>query len=126
MRKALAVLQSMLAMAEQEERIVSDPEAKIRKPSQLPTGRSDPLAPYTVERLPRKVGRPDATLVSVLAYAGLRPGEAFASRWNRVGGRSLGIEGSISIGPEKRTKTGRGRTVRLLAPLAHRPSPKCP
>ncbi len=117
-RKALAVLQSMLAMAEQEERIGSNPVAKIRKPSQLPSRRVDPLPPYTIERLRRELTMRDATLVSVLAYAGLRPGEALALRWNRVGARSLSVEGSIALGQEKRTKTGRSRAVRLLAPLA--------
>jgi len=117
-RKALAVLQSMLAMAEQEERIASNPVAKIRKPSQLPARRADPLSPYTVERLRRELGMRDATLVSVLAYAGLRPGEALALRWNRVGERSISVESSIALGKETRTKTGRARTVRLLGPLA--------
>ncbi|MCP9491396.1 MAG: hypothetical protein MSC31_16210 [Solirubrobacteraceae bacterium MAG38_C4-C5] len=35
-RKALAVLQSMITVAVQEERIDSNPVAKIRKPSQAP------------------------------------------------------------------------------------------
>jgi integrase len=55
--------------------------------------------------------------VSVLAYAGLRPGEALALAWTDVGGRVLRVRRSISLG-EETTKTGAARSVRLLAPLA--------
>jgi integrase len=45
----------------------------------------------------------------VLAYAGLRPGEALALRWRDVGERTLMVYAS---------KTDRRRSVRLLAPLS--------
>jgi integrase len=48
-------------------------------------------------------------LVSLLAYAGLRPGEARELRWGHVGERTLVVNAH---------KTGRRRTVRLLEPLA--------
>ena len=38
----------------------------------------------------------DAALVSVLAYAGLRPGEAFALTWSHVRDRTLLVEAAIS------------------------------
>jgi integrase len=60
----------------------------------------------------------DATLVSVLAYAGLRPGEAIGLRWDDVGQRTLLVERSVAFGQLKATKTGGTRTVRLLSPLA--------
>ncbi len=113
-RKALAVLQSMLALAVQEERIDSNPVAKIRKPSQAPSRSVDPIAPAVVERLRVQLTLADATLVSVLAYAGLRPGEALALRWSRIGARALSVERAAALGEEKLTKTGRGRLVRLL------------
>ena len=50
----------------------------------------------------------DATLISVLAYAGLRPQEALGLRWRDVGERTLLINAP---------KTGQRRNVRLLAPL---------
>jgi hypothetical protein len=59
----------------------------------------------------------DATLVAVLAYAGLRPGEALGLRWNDVGERTMLVERSVAFGELKSTKTGKARTVRLLAPL---------
>lgn len=51
----------------------------------------------------------DATLVSVLAYAGLRPSEALGMRWRDVGENTIHVDAP---------KTGRPRDVRLLAPLA--------
>lgn len=59
-----------------------------------------------------------ATLVSVLAYAGLRPGEALALEWRHVRDRTLLIEQAVSDGRLKRQKTNRiYRTVDLLTPL---------
>jgi integrase len=76
-----------------------------------------PLAPATVERM-RAVSSPrDAALISVLAYAGLRPGEALGLQWQDVREKTLLIERSIALGEEKDSKTAH-RTVRLLAPLA--------
>jgi integrase len=60
----------------------------------------------------------DATLVSVLAYAGLRPGEAFALNWVHVRECTLLVEAAVSLGQVGETKTRRRRAVRLLPPLA--------
>jgi integrase len=81
-----------------------------------------PLAPETVEvirdwLLRRRLIR-DATLVSVLAYAGLRPGEALALTWAHVRERTLLVESAVSFGKVEGTKTGRRRTVPLVGPLA--------
>jgi integrase len=59
----------------------------------------------------------DATLLSVLAYAGLRPGEALGLRWGDIRERTMLVQRSISLGEEADTKTRQHRTVRLLAPL---------
>jgi integrase len=76
-----------------------------------------PLAPAIVEAM-RGVSRPrDAMLISVLAYAGLRPQEALALRWADVRERTILVERAVSLGEEKDTKTHARRTVRLLAPL---------
>jgi integrase len=60
----------------------------------------------------------DATLISVLAYAGLRPGEALALTWNHIQDHTILVERAIAFGEVKETKTGQRRTVRLLTPLA--------
>jgi integrase len=82
----------------------------------------DPLTPAAVEtirarQLARELIR-DATLVAVLAYAGLRPGEALALTWSHVRERTLLVEAAVSVGVVGETKTRRRRTVRLLSPLA--------
>jgi integrase len=60
----------------------------------------------------------DATLISVLAYAGLRPGEALALQWRDIREQTILVERAVSLGVEKDTKTAAHRTVRLLPPLA--------
>jgi len=59
----------------------------------------------------------DATLLSVLAYAGLRPQEALGLPWSNVRGCTLLIDRAQSDEGLKDTKTGGTRSVRLLAPL---------
>jgi integrase len=64
-------------------------------------------------------GERDATLISLLAYAGLRPQEVLALRWSDIRDRTLLIEkASDGQGGIKSTKTQHSRTVRLLGPLA--------
>jgi integrase len=81
-----------------------------------------PIPPATVEQIRRKLIADrrlrDATLVSVLAYAGLRPGEALALRWGDIGVRTILVERAAALGSVKETKTGQTRSVRLLDPLA--------
>ena len=61
----------------------------------------------------------DAAVVSILAYAGLRPGELRALRWGDVRRATLTVERAARPdGTVKATKTHERRAVRLLAPLA--------
>ncbi len=76
-----------------------------------------PLAPITVELLRRACEPRDATLLSVLAYAGLRPSEALVLRWEDVRERTILVQRAIALGGEDDTKNSQDRTVRLLAPL---------
>lgn len=75
-RKTLVVLQSMLERAVEWRRIDSNPAKAIRKPSQARTRVVRPLPPQTIEAMRAHLineGRAlEATLVAVLAYAGLR------------------------------------------------------
>jgi integrase len=60
----------------------------------------------------------DATLLAVLAYAGLRAQEALALEWRHVRERTLLVERALSDGQLKALKNRRQpRTVELLAPL---------
>jgi len=99
-RVALALLQSILRLAVTEERIASNPVGLIEKPSSLPDGGLDPIAPATVETIRRaaiarrgSLGVVDAFIVGVLAYAGLRPQELLALHWEDV----LGDEAKLFV-----------------------------
>jgi integrase len=65
----------------------------------------------------RRAGERDAVLISVLAYAGLRPQEALALCSGHVRDRTILVERAVSLGELKDTKTRAHRTVRLLASL---------
>lgn len=121
-RKTLALLQGILERAVEWGRLTRNPVRHVKKPSQGRTRKVEPLSPAQVEKLRREMLKRkwlrDATLVSVLAYAGLRPGEALALRWGDVKGQTIVVDKALSLGEEKATKTRRGRSVRLLAPLA--------
>ena len=120
--KAMTLLQGVLQRACEWDRLASNPARAVRKPSAARARAVEPLTPDAVEAvrawlLDRELLR-DATLVSVLAYAGLRPGEALALTWSHVRERTLFVEAAVSVGVVGATKTRRRRTVRLLPPLA--------
>jgi integrase len=121
-RKTLTLLQGVLQRACEWGRLSSNPLAAVRKPPARPTRAVEPLPPVVVERIRgwflRRDQLRDATLVSVLAYAGLRPGEALALTWDHVRDRTLLIERAASLGEIGPTKTAQRRTVSLLSPLA--------
>jgi integrase len=83
-RKVLTILQSILERAVEWRHLDSNPARPVRKPSQQRTRVVRPLAPKTIEAMRAYLlatdRRADATLISVLAYAGLRPGEAIGLR----------------------------------------------
>lgn len=116
--KALTVLQSILTLAVTEERIDSNPVTKIKKPNQAMARKVEPYPPLTVEQLRDLVGERDATLISLLAYAGVRPGEALALTWADIGAKSIRIERAVALGEKKKTKTYSQRTIKLMHPLA--------
>jgi integrase len=117
--RARAVLSSVLRHAAESEAMPANPLALVRAPRAPHREQVRPLAPATVERIRACLGARDATLVSVLAYAGLRPGEALALRWSDARERTILVQrASDGYGGVKTTKTRSVRTVRLLAPLA--------
>lgn len=107
--KVLGLLQGLMKRAAVRGHVDSNPVLLVDKPRQRPAGRPSPLPPLTVERLRGRVGQRDATLISVLAYAGLRPAEAIHLRWEDLAERSIDVEDR---------KRERRRSVRLLSPLA--------
>ena len=68
----------------------------------------------------------DAVIVGLLAYAGLRPEEAFALSWESITEHVVSVDRAYTYGEMKQTKTHLRRVVDLVAPLAadvavHRP-----
>jgi integrase len=117
--QVLAVLQAIFAYAVSMERVTDNPVSRVAKPRQ-PGGREvPPVPPVTVERLRAQLGGADALMVSVLAYAGLRPQELLALQWNDIHERAIlvrrkNVDGELY----PYTKTRQNRRVKLLAPVA--------
>ena len=130
-RKALTLLGGILQRAVETGRIPANPQRLVRKAAPEPSEEIRPLVPATVERIREALlagaGRDDpstrrdvavlrgrdAMLVSLLAYAGLRPQEARSLRWGHVHECTLVVHA-----PKTRRHSSQSRTVRLLAPLA--------
>ena len=107
-RKALMLLQGILRHAVVRELIPANPATVVAKPRQPATKRPQPLPPIVIERIRAELRPRDAVLLSMLAYAGLRPDEATRARWSDLGGGVLHVHAH---------KTERPRVVKLLAPL---------
>ena len=116
--KALAIVSGMFRQAVIWDRVDRNPVREIKlpratrrrfvRPLRSGHGRGDAGALLEAEQLR------DATLVSVLAYAGLRPEEARALQWEDVGERTIRVERAAAGSTIKETKTDEIRTVRLL------------
>jgi integrase len=118
-RRTLAMLQGIFARAVEWQRIPFNPVKAVRKPRARRERAVNPIAPELVERLRGHLletgRRRDAALVSVLAYAGLRPEEALALEWRHVRSRTLLVEQAVADGRRKGQKNRRPpRTVDLL------------
>ena len=147
--KARTLLSSVLRHAAEAEAIAANPLAHVRAPRPARRDGVRPLAPSAIESIraalldPRPIHvaisttgkrlrrayvlpgraprdrRRDALTVSVLGYAGLRPGELLALRWSDVREQTLLIERATAPdGSIKSTKNARSRTVALLPSLA--------
>ncbi len=120
-RKSMAVLQSCLQRAVVWGELNSNPCREVRKPTARRQREVRPLMPAEIDMmlnfLKQEGKHRDATIVAVLGYAGLRPSEALALTWDQVREHTLLVEGSVSFGVMKTTKTRRSRTVRIQQPL---------
>lgn len=121
--RTLMVLSSIMRHAVLCGRIDRNPVGPVRVKRPRRKRAIRPLPPADIERLrAAMLARDDqasAILVSVMAYAGLRPGEATALTWEDIGDRTILVERSNDQdGEVVETKTGAIRTVRLLEPLA--------
>lgn len=122
-RRTLTVLQGVLEHAVSLEYISINPARAIKKPSATKRVIAPPVpGPQIVEKvraeLLAKNREMDAVLVSVLAYAGLRPMEALALTWGDVFPGFIRVDKALSDRKPKPPKTTRGnRKVDLLPAL---------
>src|SRR4051794_38607972 len=121
-RKTMTMLQRVLRHAVEWGRVSSNAVKITRKPPKRYRPAVQAIPPSVIEVMRARLladGRlRDATLLVVLAYAGLRPQEALALEWRHVRERTLLVERAVSDGQLKVLKNRRQpRTVALLAPL---------
>jgi integrase len=112
-RKSLTLLGGILQRAVEAGRIPTNPQRLVRKAAPAAIQEVRPPAPAAIEAIRTRLRPRDALLVSLLAYAGLRPQEARGLRWAHVGERTLVVHA-----PKTRRHGTQPRSVRLLAPLA--------
>jgi integrase len=81
---AFDLLGSILQRALEGGQIQTNPARAVRKAPRPRRAEVRPLSPVTIERMRAASSPRDATLISVVAYAGLRPGEALALQWRDI------------------------------------------
>lgn len=115
---ALGILSAALSSARRARKVPANPCQGIRR-LRVEVKRPRALTPEQVEAIRMAMVHPrDATLVSVMAYGGLRPQEALALRWSDVG-RTIVVSRTWTRGElRERTKTGHIRAVEIVPPLA--------
>ena len=122
--RALGVLQGVFHRAVEWRRLAWNPVVGTRRLTHSRASTIDARTPESVEAIRRQLDRQNAALVSVLAYVGLRPGEAYALRWadvvddrGRVRKRLL-VHRAISGEEVTTPKSARAREPELVAPVA--------
>ncbi len=121
-RKAMNLLQAMYTVAVEWGEADNNPVTAVRKPKQGRRRVVEPLAPESVEAIRASMLASgdvrSAAIVSVLAYAGLRPGEMLGLEPRHIRERTLLVDQAVAHGRLKVQKTGRNyRTVDLLTVL---------
>lgn len=111
-RQSLTLLGGILQRALEAGRIATNAQRLVRPVTRPSRAEVRPLAPAAVEAIRGACDARRATVVAVLAYAGLRPQEARGLRWGHVKDRTL-----IVHAPKTRRHRPQPRTVRLLDAL---------
>jgi integrase len=118
-RKTFTMLGSVFSCAVEWQLVERNPVRAARKPRASSARTAVIAEPEQVEAMRASLlarGREPALLV-LLAYAGLRPGEALALEWRHVREHSLAIQQAVTDGHVKALKNRRPRAVWLLNPL---------
>lgn len=116
---AVRILSAALGAAEADDRITLNPCRGLRR---LPEPRT-PRVPFTLDELEAlrlELARPvDRMVVSLMAYAGLRPAEVRGLTWDDVRPQTLRVHRSMGpSGKLKGTKTGAERSIPIMATVA--------
>jgi integrase len=119
--KTLTMLQSVMSLAvlHHGDVVPTNPVRAVRKPPQARRD-AEPIWPTVVEEMRARLPQRDATMVSVLAYGGLRPEEMLALVWSDVRPTVLVVERALARGELRgdELRKRHNRVVRLLGPLA--------
>lgn len=120
LREAHTLLGGILGYAVELEEVQSNAARAVRRRKRSRPRRAEALTVAQVEAIRVAMAPPWAMLVAVLAYTGMRPGEALHLRWRDVGPDTVHVGGSLDLttGTAKATKTEAVRDVDLIAPLA--------
>jgi integrase len=122
--RTLGLLQGVFHRAVEWRRLGWNPVVGVRRVAHTRAETIDARTPETVEAIRAQLDAQNAALVSVLAYEGLRPAEAYALVWSDVlddRGRPrerLRVQRAISGGEVTTTKSQRGREPQLFKPVA--------
>ena len=129
-RKVLVVMSAVFSATVEWKKVGVNPVLAVPKPSGTRKRIPAPLPPMVVERIILQMRRrkpkdaagvrpiADACFVELMAYGGLRPGEALALTWGDIGNQTLGIDKAVALGEEGPPKTGGARSVPLVDALA--------
>lgn len=115
---AISVLSAALTAAEEDEVIDVNPCRNMRR---MPHHRKliRPLTPLDVEAIRYAMPTPrDKIIVSLAAYAGLRPGEICGLTWGNIRSGMILVDQSAQFGEIVPTKTRKPRTITILPSLA--------
>jgi integrase len=91
-RQAMDLLGSVLEHTFMSGRIRENPARRVKKARRPRREEVQALSPATIEAIRTALSTRDATLISVLAYAGLRPGEALGLRWGDIRERTILVQ----------------------------------
>ena len=122
--RALGLLQGVFHRAVEWRRLAWNPVVGARRLTHSRADTIDARAPETVEAIRARLDPQNAALLSVLAYEGLRPAEAYALEWRDVlddRGRPrkrLRVQRAISGEEVSTPKSQRAREPELFTPVA--------
>lgn len=106
--KLMTFLQGALSHAVKCDELQANPMRELDKPKQVQKLAPTPLSPVEIETIRSQMNERDATITSVLGYAGLRPGELNRLTWEDIGDKQIRVASG---------KTGRERFAILLLPV---------